>query len=91
MIGKDLIRIFNAKELELVISGLPNFDIADLKANTRVSGYTMESPQMIWLFETIESFDRSEQACFLQFVTGSSKVPLDGFKALQGMSGITPF
>ena len=26
VIGKDLIRVFNAKELELLISGLPNFD-----------------------------------------------------------------
>ena len=26
VIGKDLIRIFNAKELELLIAGLPNFD-----------------------------------------------------------------
>jgi len=51
----------------------------------------MESQQMVWLFEIIESFDRQEKAQFLQFVTGSSKVPLDGFKALQGMTGITPF
>ena len=43
VIGKDLIRIFNAKELELIISGLPNFDVVDLKANTRISGYSMES------------------------------------------------
>jgi E3 ubiquitin-protein ligase HUWE1 len=26
-------------------------------------------------------------ARFLQFVTGTSKVPLEGFKALQGISG----
>jgi len=60
VIGKDLIRIFNAKELELLISGLPNFDVADLKANTRTQGYTMESPQIIWLFDIIDSFDRQE-------------------------------
>jgi len=26
MVSRDLISIFNAKELELLISGLPNFD-----------------------------------------------------------------
>jgi len=31
IIPKDLISIFNYKELELLISGLPNFDIEDLK------------------------------------------------------------
>jgi len=32
-------------------------------------------------------FTREEKALFLQFVTGTSKVPLDGFGALQGMRG----
>ena len=63
----------------------------DLRANTRVSGYSMDSPQIIWLFEMLEAFDKHEQALFLQFVTGSSKIPLEGFKALQGMDGIDPF
>ncbi len=39
------------------------------------------------MFEVLESFDNSERAEFLQFVTGSSKVPLDGFKGLIGMRG----
>lgn len=82
IISKELISIFNAKELELLISGMPNFDVTDLKANTQVRGYTMDSPQIIWLFELLESFDKHEQALFLQFVTGSSKIPLEGFKAL---------
>ena len=67
--------------------------MADLKANTRLchGGYTMDSPQIIWLFEILESLDKIELGLFLQFVTGSSKIPLDGFKALQGMDGIDPF
>lgn len=91
MVSRDLISIFNAKELELLISGLPNFDLADLKANTRLNGYTMDSPQIIWLFEVLESLDKMEKGMFLQFVTGSSKIPLEGFKSIQGMDGITPF
>lgn len=91
IISRDLISIFNHKELELLISGLPEFDLADLKANTQVNGYSMDSPQIIWLFEILESYDKHEKALFLQFVTGSSKIPLEGFKALQGMTGIDPF
>jgi len=34
LIPKELVSIFNFKELELLISGLPNFDIEDLKVNT---------------------------------------------------------
>ena len=35
--------------------------------------------------------ENSERAEFLQFVTGSSKVPLDGFKGLIGMRGPQKF
>jgi len=34
----DLINIFNDHELELIISGLPEVDISDLKANTEYTG-----------------------------------------------------
>ena len=37
------------------------------------------------------SLSRNEKAAFLQFVTGSSKVPLAGFSELQGMRGIQKF
>jgi len=37
------------------------------------------------------SLNSTEKAEFLQFVTGSSKVPLQGFSVLQGMRGLTKF
>ena len=37
------------------------------------------------------SLFRSEKAAFLQFVTGSSKVPLAGFSELQGIRGVQRF
>jgi E3 ubiquitin-protein ligase HUWE1 len=37
------------------------------------------------------SLSRSEKAAFLQFVTGSSKVPLAGFSEIQGMRGVQKF
>ena len=33
------------------------------------------------------SYDDEKRARLLQFVTGSSRVPLEGFKALQGSTG----
>lgn len=35
--------------------------------------------------------DKQERAQLVQFVTGTSKVPLEGFKALQGISGPQKF
>ncbi|KAG0451469.1 hypothetical protein HPP92_026409 [Vanilla planifolia] len=87
LISRDLISIFNDKELELLISGLPEIDVIDLKANTEYTGYTSASTVINWFWEVVKSFSKEDMARFLQFVTGTSKVPLEGFKALQGISG----
>ena len=91
IIPQKLISIFNYRELELVISGLPTIDIKDWKNNTEYENYNEESPIIKYFWEIIESFDNDERAEFLQFVTGCSKVPLEGFSALQGIGGINKF
>ncbi|GMP64999.1 hypothetical protein CsSME_00025987 [Camellia sinensis var. sinensis] len=87
LIHRELISIFNDKELELLISGLPEIDLDDLKANTEYTGYTVASSVVQWFWEVVKAFNKEDMARFLQFVTGTSKVPLEGFKALQGISG----
>lgn len=37
-----------------------------------------------WFWQAVETFDEERRARLLQFVTGSTRVPLQGFKALQG-------
>ncbi|KAI6176033.1 E3 ubiquitin-protein ligase HUWE1 [Aphelenchoides bicaudatus] len=91
IIPRQLISIFNEQELELLISGLPEIDIDDLAANTELKQYTKTSPQVQWLFRALREFDAADKAKFLQFVFGSSKVPLNGFAELQGMNGIQKF
>jgi E3 ubiquitin-protein ligase HUWE1 len=87
LIPRELVSIFNDKELELLISGLPEIDFDDLKANTEYTSYTAGSPVIHWFWEVVKAFSKEDMARFLQFVTGTSKVPLEGFKALQGISG----
>ncbi|CAH1960708.1 unnamed protein product [Acanthoscelides obtectus] len=91
IIPMRLISIFNEQELELLISGLPNVDIDDLKANTEYHKYQTNSLQIQWFWRALRSFDQAERAKFLQFVTGTSKVPLQGFGALEGMNGVQKF
>lgn len=116
IIPKHLISIFNEQELELLISGLPDIDIEDLKANTEYHKYTSKSAQVSdhplgsipltysmhtyliysllqiqWFWRALRSFDQADRAKFLQFVTGTSKVPLQGFGSLEGMNGIQKF
>ncbi|XP_004536763.1 E3 ubiquitin-protein ligase HUWE1 isoform X2 [Ceratitis capitata] len=91
IIPKHLISIFNEQELELLISGLPDIDIEDLRANTEYHKYTSKSLQIQWFWRALRSFDQADRAKFLQFVTGTSKVPLQGFGSLEGMNGIQRF
>eukprot|EP00210_Caulerpa_lentillifera_P005107 g4879.t1 len=91
LIPIELINIFNDHELELIISGLPEVDISDLKANTEYTGYTAASPVIQWFWQVIEELDKESLALLLQFVTGTSKIPLDGFAHLQGISGPQKF
>ncbi|CAA2959517.1 E3 ubiquitin- ligase UPL1 isoform X1 [Olea europaea subsp. europaea] len=87
LVPRELISIFNDKELELLISGLPEIDLDDLKSNAEYTGYTAASNVVQWFWEEVKGFNKEDMARLLQFVTGTSKVPLEGFKALQGISG----
>jgi E3 ubiquitin-protein ligase HUWE1 len=91
IIPADLVAIFNEQELELLISGLPEIDVDDWKGNTEYHNYSASSPQIQWFWRAVRSFDKEERAKLLQFVTGTSKVPLNGFKELEGMNGFSRF
>ncbi|CZR52630.1 related to TOM1 protein [Phialocephala subalpina] len=91
IIPADLVAIFNEQELELLISGLPEIDVDDWKGNTEYHNYTASSPQIQWFWRAVRSFDKEERAKLLQFVTGTSKVPLNGFQELEGMNGFSRF
>ncbi|KAI9681270.1 MAG: hypothetical protein M1817_002552 [Caeruleum heppii] len=91
IVPAELIAIFNEQELELLISGLPDIDVDDWKNNTEYQNYSASSPQIQWFWRAVRSFDKEERAKLLQFVTGTSKVPLNGFKELEGMNGVSRF
>jgi E3 ubiquitin-protein ligase HUWE1 len=91
LVSADLIAIFSPRELELLISGMPDIDVHDLKQNTDYVGWKATDKEIVWFWNVVFSLSRNEKAAFLQFVTGSSKVPLAGFGELPGMRGVQKF
>lgn len=86
------ISLFNDHELELMISGLPDVDILDLRSNCEYhGGYSASSQVILWFWEIALAMDREQKALLLQFVTGTSKVPVGGFSELQAISGRQKF
>uniref|UniRef100_K3XBD9 HECT-type E3 ubiquitin transferase n=1 Tax=Globisporangium ultimum (strain ATCC 200006 / CBS 805.95 / DAOM BR144) TaxID=431595 RepID=K3XBD9_GLOUD len=86
VIPQELILVFDYQELELVLCGVPSIDVDDWKAHTQVSD---ELPEEVlgWFWEIVEAFSDEERARLLQFTTGSSRVPVQGFKALTSYDG----
>jgi len=67
-----------------MIGGLGKIDLDDWKSHTRLKHCTQDTSIVKWFWQAVDSFDDELRARALQFVTGSSRVPLQGFKALQG-------
>ena len=91
IIPKELISIFDEHELELLISGIAEVDIEDLRNNTEYEKYRPSDLQIQWFWRALRSFTSTERNNFLQFVTGTSHVPLQGFAYLEGMNGFSKF
>ncbi|RUS90106.1 hypothetical protein EGW08_002148 [Elysia chlorotica] len=87
ILPQHLLRPFDERELELMIGGLGKIDLDDWKKHTRLKHCTAETHIVRWFWRAVDNFDDEMRARLLQFVTGSSRVPLQGFKALQGSTG----
>lgn len=87
IVPKSLLQIFDHRELELMISGVSEINLDDLKQNTNYVNFTKKSEIIVWFWELMEKWNSDQRANFIQFVTGTSKVPIEGFKALKGIGG----
>ncbi|KAJ2385795.1 hypothetical protein GGI05_004586 [Coemansia sp. RSA 2603] len=87
LIPEDLVQVFDERELELLIGGLAEIDMEDWKKHTDYRGYT-ESDQVVqWFWKFVKEMDSEHQTRLLQFTTGTSRIPVNGFKDLQGSDG----
>uniref|UniRef100_A0A3Q1GHK7 HECT-type E3 ubiquitin transferase n=1 Tax=Acanthochromis polyacanthus TaxID=80966 RepID=A0A3Q1GHK7_9TELE len=93
VIPQHLLKAFDEKELELIVCGLGKIDINDWKSNTRLKHCTPDSNIVKWFWKAVESFDEERRARLLQFVTGSSRVPLQATNAfpINGVFQISGF
>lgn len=88
VIPRRLIQIFDDRELELLIGGISEIDIDDWYKYTDYRTYTAADDQVKWFWKCVrEEFDNEKRARLLQFATGTSRVPVNGFKDLQGSDG----
>ena len=70
--------------VQYLLGGLSQIDVEDWKRNTEYSGYMAGDQVVLWFWKAVENYDEEMRARLLQFVTGTSKVPMNGFAELQG-------
>uniref|UniRef100_A0A914CD15 HECT-type E3 ubiquitin transferase n=3 Tax=Acrobeloides nanus TaxID=290746 RepID=A0A914CD15_9BILA len=92
IVDRDYLRIFDAEQLELVLSGTVEIDIEDWRENTEYKGGFYDGHVVVtWFWNTVYSMNNADRLKLLQFVTGTSSIPFEGFKALRGSNGPRKF
>ncbi|KIJ17833.1 hypothetical protein PAXINDRAFT_167790 [Paxillus involutus ATCC 200175] len=87
LIPSELIDVFDERELELLIGGMSEIDTDDWISYTDYRGYEKTDQVIEWFWQCIRSWPSERKARLLQFATGTSRVPVNGFKDLQGSDG----
>lgn len=88
VVDARLVSVFDARELELVIAGTAEIDLSDWRNNTEYRGGYHDNHIVIrWFWAAVERFNNEQRLRLLQFVTGTSSIPYEGFAALRGSNG----
>lgn len=68
--------------------GLGDVDVADWKLYTKYkNGYSINHQVIQWFWKAVLMMDSEKRIRLLQFVTGTSRVPMNGFAELYGSNG----
>ncbi|KPI93022.1 E3 ubiquitin-protein ligase SMURF2 [Papilio xuthus] len=87
IVPPQLLRPLSPKDLQPLLAGRADLDPVDWRRHTRLKHVASDAPIVNWFWEIVEEFDPEMRARLLQFVTGSRRIPLAGFRALQGSTG----
>lgn len=85
---KETVQILDSDELELFLCGDVKLSLEDWRANTKYTGLYNSNHQVIkWFWEVLSQLSLYELERFLQFCTGSNRVPAEGFSGLTSNNG----
>ncbi|CAH8582810.1 unnamed protein product [Heterobilharzia americana] len=76
------LQYFDERELEVLLCGMQQIDVDDWQAHTTYKKYDSRSPQVVWFWRFVRGLTQQKRIRLLQFVTGTCRVPVGGFKNL---------
>ena len=85
--------LLTARELELALCGTPSLDLSDWRRNTVYKGAfeakQADHPVCAAFWKVVDRWDDEQRARLLQWATGSSRLPVGGFRNLQQRDGVS--
>ncbi|WVQ93741.1 hypothetical protein IAU59_000818 [Kwoniella sp. CBS 9459] len=87
LIPQELINVFDERELELLIGGMSEIDVDDWMKHTDYRGYNPSDEVIEWFWKIVRGWPAERKSRLLQFTTGTSRIPVAGFRDLAGSDG----
>ncbi|GLG99343.1 E3 ubiquitin-protein ligase Smurf1 [Gryllus bimaculatus] len=89
--GGKVLELFHAHELMAVVVGNENYDWEELERNAEYkNGYTENDKVIRNFWEVFHELPLEQKKKFLQFLTGSDRIPIQGMKSIKIFFQPTP-
>jgi hypothetical protein len=75
-------QLLSANQFRTLVEGHNHLDINALQKAATYSHYTATSPVVCWFWEVVKAYPQEKQKQLLEFVTASSRVPVNGAESL---------
>lgn len=89
VVPPELLSVFSYRELELLACGVSSIDVDDWEANTVYRSTNPKNQTVKWFWEVVRQFSDEQRCKLLQFTTGTTNLPVEGFKGLQSARGVS--
>mmetsp|Transcript_3272 Transcript_3272/g.3886 ORF Transcript_3272/g.3886 Transcript_3272/m.3886 type:complete len:687 (+) Transcript_3272:309-2369(+) len=87
IIPQSFLSIFTEDEFERIMCGVSDISVADWKQNVTYRREFKEEgenhPVIVWFWEAVTELSTEDREKLLQFITGSSRVPVGGFAGFE--------
>jgi len=91
VIPPSAITQFDEGGLELLLGGIGSINVKDWRDNTIYKNYEPSDTVITWFWRLVLTMGDEMRHRLLQFVTGTSRVPMNGFSELYGSNGPQKF
>ena len=80
LIPEETVKVFSMQELDLLINGKEDIDVDEIQSGCIYNGgYDINSKEVALFWQAMKKWTVEERGNVLRFITGTSRVPLDGF------------